>query len=91
MVVRNALIRITNVAYRANEEIKDDVRILDGMIDGGRLVRSSHVLYAASIWGEASLAAFAAERAHAIMDAMSSGADEIPPELLEPIPEDLFA
>ena len=43
----------------------------------------------ARAWTMASLAALAAERANAILDAMNDG-EELPSELLEPLPTDLF-
>ena len=41
-------------------------------------------------WNSASLAALAAERAKAIVDVLTEGMEEFPPELLEPLPTDLF-
>ena len=38
-----------------------------------------------TVWGKAALAARAAERAEAIVEALNSGG-EVPPELLEPLP-----
>ncbi len=42
---------------------------------------------ASSVWRSAALAALAAERAEAIVDAMNDG-EALPPELLEPLPTD---
>ena len=87
LIAHHAVIEAENIAVTALLDITE-IAEAGGTSPSGRFVfhnDTPSAVQASIVWGSAALAALAAERAQAIVDALNDG-EALPPELLEPLP-----